>query len=174
MNIDGMKSATPSSFERLEKTLMIVVTSMMAFIILLTLLQVFFRYALNDALSWSAELTKIIFIWMTFLGSGIALNRGGHLRIDSLVNLLSERSRLLADLVVHGLMILFLIVLLVAGIELSWKAMAILTGALQWPRSILFLPVPTGSFFMLLFAMRIIATDVRALWPKTGSGHENP
>ena len=40
------------------------------------LLQVFFRYVLNASLSWSEELTRLLFVWLTFLGFGLAAQRG--------------------------------------------------------------------------------------------------
>jgi len=40
------------------------------------LLQVFCRYGLNASLSWSEELTRLLFVWLTFLGFGLAVQRG--------------------------------------------------------------------------------------------------
>lgn len=39
------------------------------------LLQVFCRYVLNASLSWSEELTRLLFVWLTFLGFGLAAQR---------------------------------------------------------------------------------------------------
>lgn len=39
------------------------------------LLQVFCRYVLNASLSWSEELTRLLFVWLTFVGFGVAVER---------------------------------------------------------------------------------------------------
>ena len=39
------------------------------------LLQVFCRYVLNASLSWSEELTRLLFVWLTFLGFGLGVER---------------------------------------------------------------------------------------------------
>lgn len=39
------------------------------------LLQVFCRYAMNASLSWSEELTRLLFVWLTFLGFGLGVER---------------------------------------------------------------------------------------------------
>lgn len=39
------------------------------------LLQVFCRYVLNASLSWSEELTRLLFVWITFLGFGLGVQR---------------------------------------------------------------------------------------------------
>src|SRR5512133_1263205 len=52
-----------------------------------TLTQVFARYILNNPLSWSEELSRLVFIWTIFLGAGVMVRRGGHVAVDSLVML---------------------------------------------------------------------------------------
>lgn len=39
------------------------------------LLQVFCRYVLNASLSWSEELTRLLFVWLTFLGFSLGVER---------------------------------------------------------------------------------------------------
>lgn len=51
---------------------------------------VFWRYALNDALSWSEEVAKYMMIWMVFTGAPIALRQGGHVAIEVLPNVLPQ------------------------------------------------------------------------------------
>ena len=53
-------------------------------------LGVFCRYVLGTPLSWSYELSILIFVWVTFLGAGLALKRGAHVRFDFLVQGLPE------------------------------------------------------------------------------------
>ena len=47
-------------------------------------LGVVFRYVLNNALSWTDEIGGFTLVWITFLGSVIALDRGVHLDMDLL------------------------------------------------------------------------------------------
>ena len=49
-----------------------------------TLIQVFFRYALNNALPWPDEAARFFMLWMTGLGAPIAYRRGGFVAIDML------------------------------------------------------------------------------------------
>ena len=56
---------------------------------------VFFRYVLNDSLSWSEELAKYAMLWMVFLGAPIALRTGGHPNIEILLNLVPRRFSIL-------------------------------------------------------------------------------
>jgi len=49
---------------------------------------VFWRYALNNAIPWSEELSKYLMVWLTFLGAPIALRHGSHINIDLLQQLM--------------------------------------------------------------------------------------
>jgi TRAP-type transport system small permease protein len=46
---------------------------------------VFMRYALNSGFTISEELSRWLFVWMTFLGAVVALRDNGHLGTDMLV-----------------------------------------------------------------------------------------
>lgn len=44
------------------------------------------RYGFNSGITLSEELSRWLFVWMTFLGAVIALNERGHLGTDSLIS----------------------------------------------------------------------------------------
>lgn len=134
--------------------------AMLLFIAALTLVQVFYRYVLNNALSWSAELTRIVFIWMTFIASGVAINRRRHLRIDTFVNLVPHRLQLVIDLLVHFVAVAFFAFLALRAFDLAQRAANTVTGALRWPRTVFFLPVGIGGALIVLFSFRVIGEDI--------------
>nr|WP_326184317.1 TRAP transporter small permease [uncultured Oscillibacter sp.] len=45
---------------------------------------VFFRYVLNNSLSWSDELARYCFIWAVFVGMGLAVKNDGNMKINIL------------------------------------------------------------------------------------------
>ena len=55
------------------------------------LLQVFMRYALNDAPNWTEEAARFGMLWMTGLMAPIAYRHGGFVAIDMLERALSEK-----------------------------------------------------------------------------------
>ena len=80
--------------------------SMVCFI----LLQVFMRYALNDAPNWTEEAARFGMLWMTGLMAPIAYRHGGFVAIDMLERALSEK---LAALLSLALLLMSFTVLLV-------------------------------------------------------------
>ena len=76
---------------------------MMVLLMAMTLImgvQVFCRYVLNDSLSWSEEITRYLFIWITFLSIGYCIEKNISLRIDQFVNVLPFLLRIIIQIVV--------------------------------------------------------------------------
>ncbi|SUB01445.1 TRAP-type C4-dicarboxylate transport system, small permease component [Pannonibacter phragmitetus] len=85
--------------------------------VIIILIQVFFRYVLNDAPAWTEEAARFLMLWMTGLMVPTAFRRGGFVGIDMLVILLP---RLVAG--VLNLVLLILIAgLLFYATRLGWK-----------------------------------------------------
>ncbi|MDJ0826776.1 MAG: TRAP transporter small permease subunit [Rhodobacter sp.] len=62
-----------------------------ALMVVAILIQVFFRYALNNALPWPDEAARFAMLWMTGLIAPMAYRRGGFVAIDMAVRALPER-----------------------------------------------------------------------------------
>ena len=72
----------------------------------MVLLNVILRYGFGTGISASEELSRTLFIWITFIGAVVATREGTHLGVDSLVANLSHRGRVvcavLSELLVVG------------------------------------------------------------------------
>lgn len=68
-------------------------------IIAAMVLQIFFRYVLNDSLSWSEELCRYCYIWLMFLAFSFSVSQKSDLRVDVFLNMLPATARRVADLV---------------------------------------------------------------------------
>ena len=65
----------------------------LALMVVLVFGNVFMRYALNSGFTISEELSRWLFVWMTFLGAVVALRDNGHLGSDMLVGRLSPQGK---------------------------------------------------------------------------------
>lgn len=88
----------------------------MAAMVLAILLQVFFRYVLNDALSWPDEAARFMMLWLTGLVAPAAYRRGGFVAIDMVVALLP---RIVGSILSFLLLFIAAIVLWVA-LKIGW------------------------------------------------------
>ena len=65
----------------------------MVLMVVLVFGNVFMRYALNSGFTISEELSRWLFVWMTFLGAVVALRDNGHLGTDMLVGRLGPAGK---------------------------------------------------------------------------------
>jgi tripartite ATP-independent transporter DctM subunit len=67
--------------------------ALMLNITVLLLVGVISRYVFGKPIVWSDEVVSISFVWLTMLGSAIALHRNEHLRLNLFVEMLPPRQR---------------------------------------------------------------------------------
>ncbi|NIZ63414.1 C4-dicarboxylate ABC transporter permease [Sedimentitalea sp. CY04] len=88
-----------------------------ALMVVSILVQVFFRYILNNALPWPDEAARFCMLWMTGLMAPTAFRQGGFVAIDMLVIALP---RVVGQLLTLFLLFLSLMVLVVA-VNIGWN-----------------------------------------------------
>lgn len=97
----------------------------LAVMVVLVFANVVLRYAANSGITVSEELSRWLFVWLTFLGGIVALNEGAHLGTDTLVSRLSVRGKKTC-LVIGHLLMLFICWLLFKGsldqVKINWDS----------------------------------------------------
>ena len=97
----------------------------LALMVVLVFTNVVLRYALNSGIAVSEELSRWLFVWLTFLGGIVALHERAHLGTDILVSRLSMRGKKICLGLGHLLM-LFVCWLLFKGtldqVKINWDA----------------------------------------------------
>lgn len=81
------------------------------------LIQVFFRYILNNALPWPDEAARFCMLWMTGLMAPTAFRRGGFVAIDMLLVALPRAVGGVINLVLLSLSF----VVLVVAVQIGWS-----------------------------------------------------
>lgn len=145
--------------QNLEKAL---ASILLAAIVLLIFGNVFMRYFMNASLSWGEELTLWLFVWFVWLGVSYAFHTGDHVRITVLRDILGDRARLVADVVISVLVLCFLALLTYECIKLiRMPFVASQTSVvLGLPIPILYASAPVGA---ALSALRVVQHLIRTL-----------
>jgi TRAP-type transport system small permease protein len=101
----------------LENSLNIIMAVALAIMVVLVFGNVVLRYFFNSGITWSEEMSRYLFIWLTFLGAIGAFKNKEHLGVDMVIKRLSNRMKKVV-LVIGDLMVLFVLLLVLDG---SWK-----------------------------------------------------
>ncbi|MFU1908267.1 TRAP transporter small permease [Bordetella hinzii] len=93
------------------------IAALLAVMVILVFGNVVARYGFNSGITISEELSRWMFIWMTFLGAVVALRERGHLGMDMFVSRLSRTGKKCC-LVLGQLLMLYIVGLVLIG---SWE-----------------------------------------------------
>lgn len=104
------------------------------------LIQVFFRYVLNNALPWPDEAARFAMLWMTGLIAPMAFRRGGFVAIDTLGQVLGRAASAALSLVLLSISAL----VLVFAVRIGWAEVTGFGG--QFATASLFVPTWDGWY----------------------------
>jgi TRAP-type C4-dicarboxylate transport system permease small subunit len=97
--------------DKLEDTCLIAMFAAMVGIIFF---QVIMRYVFNNSLSWSEELGKFLFVWISWLGISIGHRRKEHIKITMVVDKLPYRWNKAAEAIAE------LVLIVICGITMYY------------------------------------------------------
>ena len=143
--------------DRIEKALDAVLVFMMIVMAGAVVLQVASRYVFNNPTSWSEELARYLFVWITFLGAAVVIRKRRHVDVTVLTDRLPPGAAKVVYLVSDAAVLFMLGALTWAGAGLAIMAHRQLSAAMDLPMSLAYsaMPVGTGLMFVFLVATMI-------------------
>jgi len=124
------------------------------------LLQVFFRYILNNALPWPEEVARALMIWMMALVAGTGYRWGSFVAIDLVSGFLSERVGQILKLILLIIAGLVLIELFLLAIEFFQRGFRTRAASFKLSRAWIYLAMPVCFGSMLLVNIELVMRQV--------------
>lgn len=123
-------------------------------IVLLVLLQIFQRYFALFPTPWTEEMSRFLFVYLTFLGSALLLKEKGHITVDVVVELLPRRLQLGIYALVQLLLLLFLWIFTGGMLELTLGSVDVRAASMTWfSMAYLYGGVWLGGVLMFVYAL---------------------
>jgi len=116
-------------------------------------LGVFSRYVMQATFKWYDEVARLCFVWIIFLGAGVAVRRRLHFRMHLLIDRLLPGARLAAERLITLTVIGFGAILVAGGIRIAPIAHRQVTDALEISQLWFFGALPVGGALMIFFAL---------------------
>ena len=101
------------------------------------LIQVFFRYVLNNALPWPDEAARFLMLWMTGLMAPSAYRWGGFVAIDLFRDLMGLRTGSIFNLVILIVSLAVLVVALQLGLKHIKSGWLFASSSLRLPLNLI-------------------------------------
>jgi TRAP-type C4-dicarboxylate transport system permease small subunit len=135
---------------------------------------VFWRYFLNDALSWTEETAKFLMVWLVFAGAPIALRKCGHASINILPDMLPPRLRQGLFALIYLMVIGFLVVLIDQGSAFALQARNQTTATTNISMLYIFSAMPIGGVIMLAVAIELTLRSIVGVFnPAAGLNYDD-
>ena len=144
-----------SNIRHVLKTILAAVSvTLFTVLVATTTWQVVSRQILNEPSTWSEELARLLFVWLSFLGSAFLFGERGHIAVDFLARKLPFAGQRVAQIFVQAMVLLFALVGLVWGgylaASIAWaQNLTALPFTIGW----VYLVIPIAGVFIAIFAL---------------------
>lgn len=152
--------------EIIRKTELIMITCLMLGMVTSSFLQVVFRLVLKQPLSWSEELSRYLFVWLTFIGGALMVSESGHFKMDLITAFLKGRWIQIINIIVNIALAIFSIVLIVYGAKLVKMVYTQKSPALGISMSIPYFVLPLNGVLSIVHIISNITDDLKILFNK--------
>jgi len=130
----------------------------LAAIVILMTMQIINRYVLKSPFIWTEELCRYIFIWITFIGAGLALRRFKLVGVTFILERAPFKVQNLIRFVGLLGVTFFIYIMMKYGTNLLFKAMEskALTPALRVPIYVVYIIFPLGGMIMFIMSIACV------------------
>ncbi|WP_372683459.1 TRAP transporter small permease [Desulfosarcina sp.] len=134
---------------------------LMAGMVVIISAQVWYRFILNDPLSWSEEAGRYLFVWISFMGAAAGVRYQAHLGIDLMDKLLPPEAYRWVVVLVNLIIQIFLLMIIYWGFKIlgiiQFQESASMHISMRYP----YMAVPVGGIFMLINSLRIMVAALQ-------------
>ncbi|MFO7712949.1 TRAP transporter small permease [Desulfosarcina sp.] len=134
---------------------------LMAGMVVIISAQVWYRFILNDPLSWSEEAGRYLFVWISFLGAAAGVRYQVHLGIDLMDKLLPPEVYRWVIVLVNLIIQIFLVMIIYWGFKIlgiiQFQESPSMHISMRYP----YMAVPVGGIFMLINSLRIMVAALQ-------------
>jgi TRAP-type C4-dicarboxylate transport system permease small subunit len=124
--------------------------------------QIFTRFVLNNAASWTEEFLRYALIWLTMLGVPYAYSKNKHIAIEFVADTYSPKAKIVNQILIEVL-VLFIaaFVMIGGGIMVTGNALGQTSPALGMPMQFYYLGVPVCGILLIIYTIPRLIGQIR-------------
>ncbi len=145
-------------FDRVNDSLAFMAGLAIAFSALFVIYEVIMRYLLKRPTTWVNDISEILLVYCTFLGTAWVLRMGGHIKIDILITPMKRRGQVIMGIIQDILSLFFCLIFTWISWESFWDSLMTqertaggLFSVPLWP---VYIVIPLGAFLLCLQLIR--------------------
>ena len=117
--------------------------------------QVISRFVFDSPITWSEEISRLLLVWLSFIGAAAALKRDEHVRFTYLIDKLPPKLQKVIKVLNDGIVVVFFAVVVFYSIKItvsSWETPIVTVSWMNW--SFFYAAVPTGFLVMIFLVVK--------------------
>lgn len=142
-----------NAYESIIRTMAYLAGLITIFIMFIISYGVIVRKVFSMPIPWIIEVSSYALLFITFLGTPWLLRMNGHIRVDLLFNVVSDRNKNILNLITSMFGVITSLVLLSYGLKVTidnWQRHILVMNILATPKFVLLGVIPLGSLFLLV------------------------
>jgi TRAP-type C4-dicarboxylate transport system permease small subunit len=120
---------------------------------ILNMLRILLRYFFGVAWLWEPDFSRLLFIWIVFIGATVLYVGKGHLVVDYFLNRLRPKTRKRMHFIINLMTLIFLAVLVLKGVEVTKVRMRIPFDTWDLPTGYAYVAVPVCGAIMIIVTL---------------------
>lgn len=148
----------------LNKIIEVVMVVLIAAMVCGNFWQIFTRFVLNNAASWTEEFLRYSLIWLTMLGVPYAYSKNKHIAIEFVADTYSPKAKIVNQIIIEAL-VLFVacFVMIGGGIMVTMNALGQTSPALGMPMQFYYLGVPVCGILLVIYTIPRLIEQIKAI-----------
>jgi len=134
-------------------------TAILLFLMLIfSIIAIFWRYVLNNSITWAEDVLLPCFVWVGLLGISIAFRSKSHINVESVLKLMPSRLARILSFIVEIMITIFSGYLTLEGMKVTIATKSMPWGMLQLSPSFFYVAFPICFFLITLYGIDAIFT----------------
>lgn len=123
--------------------------ALVAALLIVVNLQIFARYIFSHPFIWPEEVSRLLLVWMTFIGGAALTRRGADLAVDTFIEMLPPTGRRIMLMLRDAILVVVFSIIALQGWELARAVNGMPLVATGLPTALLAWPVIIGGALMV-------------------------
>ncbi len=124
------------------------IVALFAALVVLVLIQVFTR-TMHMSQTWIDEISKFVFVWLTYLGGSVTVSRGMNITFDLILESVKGKTFKILFTLVNICTLIFLAAMLVLGSQNAWANRVQTSTMTNVNMGLMNLAIPIGCILMI-------------------------
>ncbi|MBT4089744.1 MAG: TRAP transporter small permease [Deltaproteobacteria bacterium] len=137
--------------------------ALIALMMIVILIQVFFRYVLNNSLVWPEETARFLMVWMTFIAAPIAYRMGLNVSLDFVLGKLKGRIHTFLMVLIQIGVLATLIILFQKSLGMVERGVLIDATSIPIKLGYIYISMPIGLFLTSMVNIEILLNSLGLL-----------